>query len=131
MNRRIALDAAGDYRTKATLGITGSFRLRVHIDGGVRHLDVGSSYPGAGEGPKGLAVRQLKRHVSWVQTVEKIIIDYRLYSLNPSDIKDKIETQPITAVMKGNFHVRHQLISVKPHVGNTEGNFVMQIIECP
>ena len=74
MNRRIALDAAGDYRTKATLGITGSFRLRVHIDGGVRHLDVGSSYPGAGEGPKGLAVRQLKRHVSWVQTVENMIL---------------------------------------------------------
>jgi hypothetical protein len=31
--------------------------------------DVGSSYPGAGEGPKGLAVRQLKRYASWVQTV--------------------------------------------------------------
>ena len=30
--------------------------------------DVGSSYPGAGEGPKGLAVRQLKRYASWVQT---------------------------------------------------------------
>ncbi len=31
--------------------------------------DVGSSHPGAGEGPKGLAVRQLKRYVSWVQNV--------------------------------------------------------------
>ena len=41
----------------------------VHSDGTVRHLDVGSSYPGAGEGPKGLAVRQLKRYASWVQTV--------------------------------------------------------------
>ena len=30
---------------------------------------VGSSYPGAGEGPKGLAVRQLKGYASWVQTV--------------------------------------------------------------
>ena len=69
VNRPSALDAVEDHLTKATLGITGSFRLRVHIDGGVRHLDVGSSYPGAGEGPKGLAVRQLKRHVSWVQTV--------------------------------------------------------------
>jgi hypothetical protein len=69
VNRRFALDAAGDYRTKATLGITGSFRLRVHIDGGVRHLDVGSSHPGGGEAPKGMAVRHLKRHVSWVQTV--------------------------------------------------------------
>src|SRR5208283_4966244 len=30
--------------------------------------DVGSSHPGAEGGPKGLAVRQLKRYVSWVQT---------------------------------------------------------------
>ena len=30
---------------------------------------VGSSHPGGGEAPKGLAVRQLKRYVSWVQTV--------------------------------------------------------------
>ena len=30
---------------------------------------VGSSYPGAEEGPKGMAVRHLKRYVSWVQTV--------------------------------------------------------------
>ena len=32
-------------------------------------LDVGSSHPGAELGPKGLAVRQLKRHASWVQNV--------------------------------------------------------------
>ena len=69
MIRRYALDAAGAQRIKATPGITGWYRLRVHIDGDVRHLDVGSSYPGAGEGPKGLAVRQLKGHASWVQTV--------------------------------------------------------------
>ena len=31
--------------------------------------DVGSSHPGGEEAPKGLAVRQLKRYVSWVQTV--------------------------------------------------------------
>ena len=31
--------------------------------------DVGPSYPGAGEGPKGSAVRRLKGHASWVQTV--------------------------------------------------------------
>ncbi|OHA53255.1 MAG: hypothetical protein A2Z62_01160 [Candidatus Terrybacteria bacterium RIFCSPLOWO2_02_42_20] len=31
--------------------------------------DVGSTYPGGGEAPKGLAVRQLKGYVSWVQTV--------------------------------------------------------------
>lgn len=70
MNRSYVLDAAKDYRTKATLGITGWYRLSVHSDGGVRHLDVGSPYPGAGEGPKGMAVRHLKRYASWVQTVQ-------------------------------------------------------------
>src|ERR1035437_925420 len=71
VNRPFALDAVEDYRTKATLGITGWLRLRVHIDGAVRHLDVGSTYPGAGEGPKGMAVRHLKSYASWVQTVQK------------------------------------------------------------
>ena len=56
-------------RIKATLGITGLSLPRVHIDGEVWHLDVGSSHPGAGVGPKGWAVRPLKRYVSWVQNV--------------------------------------------------------------
>src|SRR3989339_1066697 len=56
-------------RIKGTPGITGLSCPRVHIDGKVWHLDVGSSHPGAEEGPKGLAVRQLKRYVSWVQNV--------------------------------------------------------------
>ena len=66
-----ALDAVEAQRIKATLGITGWYRPSVHSDGDVRHLDVGSPYPGGGEAPKGLAVRQLKRYASWVQTVEK------------------------------------------------------------
>ncbi len=37
--------------------------------GVVWHLDVGSSHPGAGAGPKGMAVRHLKWYVSWVQNV--------------------------------------------------------------
>ena len=57
------------YRIKATLGITGLSGPRVHIDGLVWHLDVGSSHPGAVLGPKGWAVRPLKRYVSWVQNV--------------------------------------------------------------
>ena len=57
MNRGLALDAAKDYLTKATLGITGWLCLSVHSDGTVRHLDVGSTYPGGGEAAKGLAVR--------------------------------------------------------------------------
>ena len=46
-------------RIKATLGITGLSLPRVHIDGVVWHLDVGSSHPGAEVGPKGWAVRPL------------------------------------------------------------------------
>ena len=56
-------------RIKGTPGITGLSPLRVLIDEEDWHLDVGSSHPGAGEGPKGLAVRQLKRYVIWVQNV--------------------------------------------------------------
>ena len=54
---------------KGTPGITGLSSLSVHSGGKVWHLDVGSSHPGGGEAPKGLAVRQLKSYVSWVQTV--------------------------------------------------------------
>ena len=56
-------------RIKATSGITGLSPPRVHIDGEVWHLDVGSSHPGAVVGPKGWAVRPLKRYASWVQNV--------------------------------------------------------------
>ena len=45
-------------RIKVTLGITGLSPPRVHIDGEVWHLDVGSSYPGAEAGPKGPSVRR-------------------------------------------------------------------------
>ena len=56
-------------RIKAALGITGLSLPRVHIDGVVWHLDVGSSHPGAVVGPKGWAVRPLKGYESWVQNV--------------------------------------------------------------
>ena len=56
-------------RIKGTPGITGLSPPRVHIDGEVWHLDVGSSHPGAVAGPKGWAVRPLKRYASWVQNV--------------------------------------------------------------
>jgi hypothetical protein len=65
-------------RIKGTPGITGLSPPRVHIDGAVWHLDVGSSHPGAGEGPKGPAVRRLKRYASWVQNV------VRQFGLYPS-----------------------------------------------
>ena len=54
-------------RIKATLGITGLSAPRVHIDGEVWHLDVGSSHPWAGVGPRGRAVRPLKWFASLVQ----------------------------------------------------------------
>jgi len=45
--------------------------LRVLIDKRVWHLDVGLSHPGEEQGSKGLAVRQLKRYMSWVQNVAR------------------------------------------------------------
>ena len=74
--RRFQSGIAVAQRIKATPGITGLFPPRVHIDEEVWHLDVGSSHPGAGAGPKGLAVRQLKGYVSWVQYVVR---QYGLY----------------------------------------------------
>ncbi len=47
-------------RIKATLGITGLSLPRAHIDGGVWHLDVGSSHPGAVAGPQGLGCSPIK-----------------------------------------------------------------------
>ena len=57
------------HRIKVTIGITGLSPPRVHIDGEVWHLDVGSSHPGAVVRSKGWAVRPLKRYASWVQNV--------------------------------------------------------------
>jgi hypothetical protein len=65
-------------RIKVTLGITGLSPPRVHIDGEVWHLDVGSSHPGAGVGSKGWAVRPLKRYASWVQNVVRQFGPYLL-----------------------------------------------------
>ncbi len=68
-------------RIKGTLGITGLSHPRVHIDDAVWHLDVGLSHPGAGEGPKGPAVRRLKWHMSWVQNVVRQFGLYPLWAL--------------------------------------------------
>lgn len=48
----------------------------------VWHLDVGSSHPGAGVGPKGWAVRPLKWHASWVQNVAR---QFGLYLLRAQE----------------------------------------------
>ena len=70
------------HRIKVTIGITGLSPPRVHIDGEVWHLDVGSSHPGAVFGPKGLAVRQLKRYASWVQNVVRQFGPYLSWALD-------------------------------------------------
>ena len=53
---------------------------KANIDGRVWHLDVGSSHPGAGEGPKGPAVRRLKWYASWVQNVARQFGPYPLWA---------------------------------------------------
>ena len=65
-DQAVACGSAVAQRIKGTPGITGLSSPRVHIDGKVWHLDVGSSHPGAEAGPKGWAVRPLKRYASWV-----------------------------------------------------------------
>ena len=52
----------------------------VHSGGEVWHLDVGSSQPGAEVGPKGWAVRPLKRYASWVQNVVRQFGPYPVYA---------------------------------------------------
>lgn len=47
-------------RIKATLGITGLSPPRVHIDGEVWHLDVGSSHPGGCSRSQGLGCSPIK-----------------------------------------------------------------------
>ena len=49
----MARESVGAQRIKATPGITGWSGPIAHIDGPVRHLDVGSAHPGGEEAPKG------------------------------------------------------------------------------
>ena len=51
----------------------------------VKSCDVGSSHPGAGEGPKGPAVRRLKWYASWVQNVVR---QFGLYPVYPSKFEE-------------------------------------------
>ena len=68
------------HQIKGTPGITGLSLPSVHSGGAVWHLDVGSSHPGGGGAPKGVAVRQLKRYVSCVQTVVRQVGPYLLWA---------------------------------------------------
>lgn len=59
------------YQMKGTLGITGLYFLRVHIDRNVWYFDVGLLYPCGVAIAKGSVVRRLKQYMSWVQNVVK------------------------------------------------------------
>src|SRR5437588_11852332 len=81
----VASGSAVAQRTKGTPGITGLSGPRVHIDGPVWHLDVGSSHPGAEVGPKGWAVRPLKRYASWVQNVGRQVGPFLAWALETGE----------------------------------------------
>jgi hypothetical protein len=111
----VARGSAIAQRIKGTLGITGWSCPRVHIDGKVWHLDVGSSHPGAGEGPKGLAVRQLKRYVNWVQNVVRQFGPYPMWAQEAWEVsflvrEDRNErtdgVSVVTPVASQSSHVR-------------------------
>src|SRR3954465_4963508 len=77
----VASGSAVAQRIKGTPGITGLSGPRGHLGGPVWGLDVGSSHPGAGVGPKGWAVRPLKRYASWVQNVVRQFGPYPPWAL--------------------------------------------------
>ena len=56
---------------KGTSRITGWSRPIVRIDGAVRYIAVGSSYPGSAQATKGAGVHALKGIVSWVKNVAR------------------------------------------------------------
>ncbi len=59
---------------KVTPGITELSRPRVHIDGAVCYIDVGSSYPGRAEAAKGGGVHPSKGIVSWVHNAVRQLV---------------------------------------------------------
>src|SRR5699024_843772 len=69
------------HRINAPPGKAGLSPPRVHIDGAVWPLAVGASRPGAVVGPKGWAVRPLKRSASWVQNVVRQFGPYPSWAL--------------------------------------------------
>lgn len=56
---------------QATLEVTGSSRVRVHIDPAVWYIAVGLGHPGGAGATKGWVVHPLKSHMSWVQYVAR------------------------------------------------------------
>src|SRR5947208_16631661 len=77
----VASGSAVAQRIKGTPGITGLSGPRADIEVPNRAVDVGSSHPGAEVGPKGWAVRPLKRYAGWVQSVVRQFGPYLPWAL--------------------------------------------------
>lgn len=56
--------------SEVILGVTESWRARVHIDPAVCYIVVGSWHPGRAQATKGGGVHSLKPYVSWVKNGE-------------------------------------------------------------
>lgn len=67
----VALLIGAQSVRQATLEVTGSSRVRVHIDPAVWYIAVGLGYPGRVGAAKGWVVHPLKSHMSWVQYVAR------------------------------------------------------------
>ena len=72
---------------QATLEVTGSSRVRVHIDPAVWYIAVGLGHPGRVGAAKGWVVHPLKSHMSWVQYVAR---QYGSISWECSPLRERI-----------------------------------------
>jgi hypothetical protein len=77
------------YLIKGTLGITGLFPFRVHIDGEGWHLDVDSAHPGGVAASKGITVRGVRSYVNWVQTVVRQVGLYLLITKKSEEDRER------------------------------------------
>ena len=59
---------------KVTSGITEWCLARVHIDQDACFFDVGFTYPGGAQAPKGAGVHRLKGIMSWVYNAVKQLV---------------------------------------------------------
>ena len=87
-------------RIKATLGITGLSPPRVHIDGEVWHLDVGSSHPGAGAGPKGILIIRTYNNICEVNIQIRLAKMVFMHHLMMCQVTAKNFTWTVLTIMK-------------------------------
>ena len=111
VNRRPALDAAGDYRTKATLGITAWFFCPVLKGEGVRDLDV----------------KQKNRRPIWVKTQIPHWVNCKEILWEPSGFhlnkKDNLQRSMGTRRVPGESALRCSSPQMKPIFGGPTDPF--------